>query len=344
MRLTWPLTGRAEEARLIEAAVADPDASGIAICGAAGVGKSRIAREALDSAASRGCDVRWVVGTSCARGLPLGALASWATPAGSDSLALVCRVIESLTAASPGTPVVVGVDDAHLLDDLSMFVVHQIVQRRAAKVVLTVRDDEPIPAAIPELWKIEGFSRLELRAAVAGRDDGAAVGDLGRVLGPGHCGPTVETHPRKHAVSAAHRGTGDRRRPTGITERLLAVERRPGGAARPGRDDRIAVRRLARRRGRRPRHARRRRAASRWGTATDHASRRRRGSRRPWPDQARRCRDRDRSPDGAPAVRRGAKEPHGADEAAATAWAGGCRTGRGRRRRRRADRWCVARR
>ncbi len=163
MRLTWPLTGRAEETRLIEAAVADPGASGIAICGAAGVGKSRVAREALDSAAARGCDVRWVVGTSCARGLPLGALASWAGSARRDSLALVCEIIESLTSASPGTPVVVGVDDAHLLDDLSMFVVHQIVQRRAAKVVLTVRDDAPIPPAIPEFWKIDGFSRLELQ-------------------------------------------------------------------------------------------------------------------------------------------------------------------------------------
>ena len=162
MRLTWPLTGRVEETRLIAAAVADPDAAGIAICGPAGVGKSRVAREALDSAASSGCDVRWVVGTSCARGLPLGALASWAGSANSDSLALVCRIIESLTSAAPGTPVVVGVDDAHLLDDLSMFVVHQIVQRRAAKVLLTVRDDEPIPAAIPELWKVDGFSRLEL--------------------------------------------------------------------------------------------------------------------------------------------------------------------------------------
>ena len=38
MRLTWPLTGRAEETRLIAAAVADPDASGIAICGRGGGG------------------------------------------------------------------------------------------------------------------------------------------------------------------------------------------------------------------------------------------------------------------------------------------------------------------
>ncbi|MDT5070422.1 MAG: hypothetical protein QOK02_6577, partial [Mycobacterium sp.] len=64
--------------RLIEAALADTDASGVVISGSAGVGKSRIAREALAGAATKGCDVRWVVGTSCGRGIPLGALASWA--------------------------------------------------------------------------------------------------------------------------------------------------------------------------------------------------------------------------------------------------------------------------
>ena len=50
-----------------------------------------------------------------------------------------------------------------LLDDLSTFVLHQIVQRRAAKVVLTVRDGEPIPAAIQELWKDGQFDRLDLQ-------------------------------------------------------------------------------------------------------------------------------------------------------------------------------------
>jgi hypothetical protein len=69
-------------------------------------------------------------------------LSSWAGPAGGDSLQLVRGVIESLTCAPNGATVVVGVDDAPLLDDLSIFVVHQIVQRGGAKVVLTVRDDE----------------------------------------------------------------------------------------------------------------------------------------------------------------------------------------------------------
>ena len=69
----WPLTGHAEELRIIEAAISDQDLSGIVVCGAAGVGKSRVAREALLCAASVGCETRWAAGTSSARNLSLGA-------------------------------------------------------------------------------------------------------------------------------------------------------------------------------------------------------------------------------------------------------------------------------
>ncbi len=162
VRLTWPLTGRSTEMRLIEAALSDRDCSGVVVCGPAGVGKSRIAREATTSAASKGCEVRWAVATTSARTLPLGALASWTGSAGGDGLQLVGGVIESLTSAPDGATVVVGVDDAPLLDDLSIFVVHRIVQRRAAKVVLTVRDGERVPA-VQEVLKEGQFDRLELQ-------------------------------------------------------------------------------------------------------------------------------------------------------------------------------------
>lgn len=76
---------------------------------------------------------------------------------------LVRDVIKSLTTAPPCTPVVVAVDDAHLLDDLSAFVLHQIVARQAAKVVLTIRSGEPIPAAVQEVWHDAGFERLDLQ-------------------------------------------------------------------------------------------------------------------------------------------------------------------------------------
>jgi hypothetical protein len=76
---------------------------------------------------------------------------------------LVRGVIEALTAAPAGTTVVVCVDDVHLLDDLSAFVVEQIMQRGAAKLVLTVRDGEPIPTAVQEIWRDGQFDRLDLQ-------------------------------------------------------------------------------------------------------------------------------------------------------------------------------------
>jgi DNA-binding CsgD family transcriptional regulator len=161
--LSWPLIGRSGELRSIETAISASTVSGILVCGAEGVGKSRIARETLAAAASRGCETRWTVGSSSARAIPLGAFTAWAPSGVTDTVQLLRGVIESLTHASgPAVEVVVGVDDVHLLDELSTFVVHQIVQSGAAKVVLTARDDEPIPAAIQEIWKAGQFDRLDL--------------------------------------------------------------------------------------------------------------------------------------------------------------------------------------
>ena len=163
MRLTWPLIGRSKEQRLIQAAISDSDSAGVVVCGAAGVGKSRVAREALTSAGSQGCEVRWIVGTSSARSIPLGALSSWAESAGDDNVELIRNAIASLTSSSPGKTVVLGVDDVALLDDLSTFVVHQIIQRRAAKVVLTIRGGRSIPAGVRELWDGGNLDRLDLQ-------------------------------------------------------------------------------------------------------------------------------------------------------------------------------------
>ena len=163
MRFAWPLTGRSEEMRIIEAALSASDLSGIVVCGAAGVGKSRIGREAFTSAASRGCETRWAIGTSSARAVPLGAFATWARSDVTDPVQLIPGVIESLTSAPRGTTVVVGVDDAHLLDDLSTFVLHQIVHRHATKVLLTIRDGEPISAGLQEIWKGGQLDRLDMQ-------------------------------------------------------------------------------------------------------------------------------------------------------------------------------------
>jgi DNA-binding CsgD family transcriptional regulator len=163
VRLSWPLIGRTEEMRAIEAAISASAVSGIVVRGAPGVGKSRITREALSAAASQSCETRWTAGSASARAIPLGAFSAWVPSGVTDTFQLLRGVVDSLTAAPPDANVVLGVDDVHLLDDLSTFVVHQIVQRGAARVILTVRDGATIPPAIRELWTAGHFDRLDLK-------------------------------------------------------------------------------------------------------------------------------------------------------------------------------------
>ncbi|MBV9334673.1 MAG: ATP-binding protein, partial [Solirubrobacterales bacterium] len=59
----WPLVGRAGELELIARARSE-GASGVVLVGAAGVGKSRLAREALLEAEQAGCQARSVQATA----------------------------------------------------------------------------------------------------------------------------------------------------------------------------------------------------------------------------------------------------------------------------------------
>lgn len=131
---------------------------------------------------SRGWEVRWLVGTTSARALPLGALRDWVDSAGSGSLEVVRTVIEALTAAPTGKPVVIGVDDVALLDDLSTFVVHQIAQRGTAKLVLTVRDGDPVRDATREVWKAGSFEQLVLQPLSREEITGLVTATLGGYL------------------------------------------------------------------------------------------------------------------------------------------------------------------
>ncbi len=163
----WPLTGRAEELSVINGLTRrHAGTAGVVLAGAAGVGKTRLAREALASAKQRGALTRWVVATASARALPLGAFAATLGVVGPDPARLVRQASAALLAgagkAGAGS-VIIGVDDAHLLDELSATLVHQLVLRRMASVVLTLRSGEAAPDAVTALWKDGHLSRLELQ-------------------------------------------------------------------------------------------------------------------------------------------------------------------------------------
>ena len=86
----WPLTGRAEELSRIDELVRRRDGpAGVVLVGAAGVGKTRLAREALAAAEQRGALTRWAVATASARALPLGAFAATLGVVGPDPARVV---------------------------------------------------------------------------------------------------------------------------------------------------------------------------------------------------------------------------------------------------------------
>ncbi|MGV7761840.1 AAA family ATPase, partial [Mycobacterium kansasii] len=68
----WPLTGRAEELDLVGQSLTGGEYKGMVIAGAAGVGKTRLAREAANAAARTGWTVRRVAGTATGRAVTLG--------------------------------------------------------------------------------------------------------------------------------------------------------------------------------------------------------------------------------------------------------------------------------
>ena len=65
----WPLVGRSEELAVIaEATRAGAErARGIVLSGSAGVGKTRVAREAVEGCGPRNAHRHWIIGTASAR-------------------------------------------------------------------------------------------------------------------------------------------------------------------------------------------------------------------------------------------------------------------------------------
>ncbi|MGK5682537.1 AAA family ATPase [Actinoplanes sp. URMC 104] len=158
MKASWPLTGRDEELRAVTAAIR-PGAAGIVVAGAAGVGKTRLVREALTVAAGRRTDVVWAHGSTAARAFPLGAFAGLLDVPPGDAAGAIGRALDQLARRRP---LVLAVDDAHLLDEHSAIVLHRVVVRGLAPALVTLRTGAPAPDIVTSLWKDDHLSRTDL--------------------------------------------------------------------------------------------------------------------------------------------------------------------------------------
>lgn len=152
----WPLIGRESACEAIAAALADEPVRSVVIAGPAGVGRTRLAREAVAVAARDGRRrILWAAGTEAAARVPLGALAHLlpTVDVSLDPLALLQRAVSAIVGEGSGPPPVLAVDDVHLLDQLSVTLLHQLAAGGAVPLVLTVRSDCDAPDPVAPLWK-----------------------------------------------------------------------------------------------------------------------------------------------------------------------------------------------
>ena len=157
-RLSWPLVGREPELALAREQLSAGAAGGVVIAGEPGVGKTRLAAEIADLAVSTGRSVQWVRASRAASSIQLGAFAALLPPldgAVSGVAELLARARQAVAVRSGGEPIVLVVDDAHLLDDASAALVHQLVTGGDAFAVITIRTGERAPDAVQALWKDE---------------------------------------------------------------------------------------------------------------------------------------------------------------------------------------------
>ncbi|MBJ7340229.1 LuxR family transcriptional regulator [Mycolicibacterium sp.] len=179
----WPVVQRDSEFARIHAALAgESTTSGIVLVGDAGVGKTTLARLVTQALPTK---VQWVAGTESARSIPLGVFAHLVSSATSrDPMAFLSAARQALLSKQGA---VVGVDDAHMLDQLSATLLHQLALDGSVRIVATVRRGETVPDAITSLWKdgylelldLQPFTKQQcitlIEAALGGRVEGLSA-------------------------------------------------------------------------------------------------------------------------------------------------------------------------
>ncbi|MGW3347288.1 AAA family ATPase [Nonomuraea rubra] len=249
---SWPFVGRDEELGTFLAGLRRGTVRGVVISGEAGIGKTRLAREMLARARGLGCHTEWVAATGSLAAIPFGAVAGL-LPAGhvpeGHGLPVLAAAAARIREYGRDQRVVIGVDDAHLLDAGSAALIGHLASQQPAFVVATCRAGEPVPDTITVLWKDGQAPWLDLATlpasdvdrlvdhTLAGDVDGVTRRRL-RDLAAGNPLALRELLSAAMSGQALRRRNGvwhlaGRYRPRGAVQQLLADRLRPLGSRTP---------------------------------------------------------------------------------------------------------------
>jgi DNA-binding CsgD family transcriptional regulator/tetratricopeptide (TPR) repeat protein len=238
----WPLVGRVGELAELERLLGPGGGpGGVALFGDAGVGKSRLVAEVVDARRADGMAVEWVRATEAARNIPLGSFAHLLAPADDAHLPddLLHLALAGLRERSGDGSLVLAVDDAHLLDESSVALLHLAVTQSSVQVLASVRTAEPLPPGLVGLWKDELLVRLDVAPLTRDATEQLVLAMVGDEL---------DREPEPAATTTRQR---DGRVPASLQDRIwrlsrgnplfvrelvtAAVERRYGGGGGSGR-------------------------------------------------------------------------------------------------------------
>jgi DNA-binding CsgD family transcriptional regulator len=160
----WPLVGRGEELGLLRRLRSTSVGVSALIAGAAGAGKSRLARAALVEAAGEGWATLAIRGSPGLAGMPLGPFRTVLRATGSGGLdELTDSVAGELTAMRTARGLVVLADDCQDLDEASAGLLQQLVVAGLIVAVMTTRSGTAPPVALMALWTEGLAERIELQ-------------------------------------------------------------------------------------------------------------------------------------------------------------------------------------
>lgn len=159
---------------------------GVLVVGAAGMGRTAVLAALLDAEERRpATKVLRVVADASGPGIPFGAFAPHVPEirgqpgAARDPFYLLQSVRKSILATAGGDRLVIGVDDAHRLDEASATLLAQMVTTGEAVAVISARAGERLPRPVRSLWKDGLVDRIDL----APLDAAAVVAIAERIVG-----------------------------------------------------------------------------------------------------------------------------------------------------------------